>query len=45
MEGLVSDNCSSKLSTAVSSDEKQLVKPKGMIKGGYFGVRRVVVQS
>ena len=32
------------LLTSVSSDEEQLVKPKGVIKAGLLGVRRVLVQ-
>lgn len=32
------------LLTFVSSDEEQLVKPKGVIKAGLLGVRRVLVQ-
>lgn len=46
VEGLVSDWSSKQcLLTPVSSDEEQMVKPKGVIKAGLLGVRRVLVQS
>ena len=45
MEGLVSDWSSKQcLLTPVSTDEEQLVKPKGVIKAGLLGIGRILVQ-